>query len=36
MVNSNTKKLIMEFLVVFGKVAFTGIAYGLVGRVWRL
>jgi hypothetical protein len=31
-----TKKIIIEILKIFGKAAFTGIAYGLVARVWRL
>jgi hypothetical protein len=31
-----TKKIIIEILKTFGKAAFTGIAYGLVSKVWRL
>lgn len=31
-----TKKIIIETLKIIGKAAFTGIAYGLVARVWRL
>jgi hypothetical protein len=31
-----TKKIIIEILKIMGKAAFTGIAYGLVAKVWRL
>lgn len=31
-----TKKIIKEILKVIAKAAFTGIAYGLVAKVWRL
>jgi hypothetical protein len=31
-----TKKILIEILKILGKAAFTGIAYGLVARIWRL
>ena len=31
-----TQKILIETLKILGKAAFTGIAYGLVGRIWRL
>ena len=31
-----TQKILIETLKILGKAAFTGLAYGLVGRVWRL
>lgn len=34
--NPTTKKIIIETLKIFGKAAFTGLAYGLVAKVWRL
>jgi hypothetical protein len=32
----NTKKIILEILIIIGKAAFTGLAYGLVAKVWRM
>lgn len=34
--NPTTKKILIEILKIFGKAEFTGIAYGLIARVWRL
>jgi hypothetical protein len=34
--NPKTKKILIETLKFLGKVAFTGLAYGLVARVWKL
>lgn len=34
--DTTTKKILIETLKILGKAAFTGIAYGLVARVWRL
>jgi hypothetical protein len=31
-----TKKIIIQTLKILGKAAFTGIAYGLVARIWRM
>jgi hypothetical protein len=30
-----TQKILLETLKILGKVAFIGLAYGLVARVWR-
>jgi len=34
--NPKTKKILLELLKILGKAAFSGLAYGLVARVWRL
>lgn len=34
--DTTTKKILIEILKILGKSAFTGLAYGLVARVWRL
>jgi hypothetical protein len=33
--NPATKKVLIETLKILGKAAFTGLAYGLVAKVWR-
>ena len=31
-----TQKILLKTLKILGKAAFTGLAYGLVAKVWRL
>ena len=31
-----TQKILIETLKILGKVVFTGVAYGLIARVWKL
>jgi hypothetical protein len=34
--SANTKRILLQTLIIIGKAAFTGLAYGLVAKVWRM